>query len=116
MADVHRERKCSYTFNRLLQFGLAEAKKKDKAGRKLRKERKNRSKSGSISPITISLANIDCHIRILYYHRVPWYCQGQGCRASKEGQIDEIFVNALFYGLGRQALQHACTLFFLPEC
>ncbi|CAD6574449.1 MAG: ribosomal 40S subunit protein S24B [Cyphobasidiales sp. Tagirdzhanova-0007] len=29
---------------RLVRFGLAEAKKKDKAGRKLRKERKNRSK------------------------------------------------------------------------
>jgi len=29
---------------RLVRFGLAEAKKKDKAGRKLRKERKNRAK------------------------------------------------------------------------
>lgn len=33
-----------------LQFGLAEAKKKDKAGRKLRKERKNRSKSACSPP------------------------------------------------------------------
>lgn len=63
-----------------IQAGLAT--KVEKASRKLRKERKNRSKkvrNPSRFPAT--------RLSSFSSTTVPWHQKGQGCRAPEEGQI-----------------------------
>ena len=59
------------------------ATKKDRPTRKLRKERKNRAKKVSLTP-----PHVPKVVSLTSRFTVPWYQEGQGCRATKEGQIE----------------------------
>lgn len=67
-----------------IQAGLAT--KVEKASRKLRKERKNRSKKvrypSCLPPNRLSSFSV-----LSPCATVPWHQKGQGCRATEEGQI-----------------------------
>lgn len=89
-----------------LQFGLLDAVKKDKAGRKLRKERKNRAKSALImlpAEYYIAFLCFAYVVSLLNSFRVPRSRQAQGCRAIKEE------VNGSSYGISVTRVDKECS-------